>query len=91
MTAAIVIVDHLDEIGAFQKASKVTKEKMTKVSKFLSLKLQIHIKNAIGALNTFDQKEPKGKAESLLNALRYSTLTLNKPETPVAIKQMLNV
>lgn len=23
MTAAIVIVDHLDEIGAFQKASKV--------------------------------------------------------------------
>jgi len=73
MTAAIVIVDHLDEVGAFHKGSK------------------IHIKNAIGALNTFNQKEPKGKAESLLNALRYSTLTLNKPETPVTIKQMLNI
>jgi len=73
MTAAIVVVDHIDEAGAFHKSSK------------------IHIKNAIGALNAHNQKEPKGKVESLLNALRYSTLTLNKPETPPTVKQMLNI
>jgi len=73
MTGAIVIVDHLDELGAFHKSSK------------------IHVKNAIGALNSQNLKEPKGKTESMLNALRYSTLTLNKPETHAIYKQMLNV
>jgi len=70
MTAAIVVVDHLDDMGAFHKASKV------------------HIKNAIGALNNFTNKEA---TVSLLNALRYSTLNLNKPETPQIIKNLLNV
>jgi len=70
MTAGIVIVDHLDEMGAFHKGSKV------------------HIKNAIGALQNYN---PKTATESLLNALKFSTINLNKPETPQIIKGLLGV
>jgi len=69
MTAAIVLVDHLDDVGAFHK------------------KTQVHIKNAIAALKTYSG--PSGSTDSLLNALRFSTVHLNDAETPPVTKQLL--
>jgi len=65
MTAAIVLVDHLDDLGAFHR------------------KTQIHIKNAIAALKI------QSGTDSLLNALRFSTVHLNDADTPAPTKQML--
>jgi len=70
MTAGIVIVDHLDELGAFHKGSR------------------LHIKNAIGALQNYN---PKTNTDSLLNAIKFSTINLNKPETPQIIRGLLGV
>jgi len=69
MTAAIVLVDHLDDQGAFHK------------------KTNIHIKNAIASLKTYSG--PSGSTDSLLNALRFSTVHLNDPDTPPVTKNLL--
>jgi len=69
MTAAIVLVDHLDDQGAFHK------------------KTAVHIKNAIAQLKTYSG--PSGSTDSLLNALRFSTVHLNDPDTPPVTKSML--
>jgi len=53
---------------------------------------KIHIRNAIGALKA--EKENSNKAteiDSMLNALRFSTITLNRPETPQVTKNYLGV
>jgi len=67
MTASIVLVDHIDQQGAFHR------------------KGGIHIKNAIGALKDITD----GSTETMLNALRFSTVHLNDVETPQIIKTML--
>jgi len=69
MSAAIVLVDHLDDQGAFHK------------------KTPVHVKNAIAALKTYSG--PSGSTDSLLNALRFSTVHLNDADTPQPTKQML--
>lgn len=69
MTAAIVLVDHLDDFGAFHK------------------KTNLHVKNAIAALKTYSG--PSGSTDSLLNALRFSTVHLNDPDTPPVTKSLL--
>jgi len=69
MSAAIVLVDHLDDLGAFHK------------------KTNVHVKNAIAALKTYSG--PSGSTDSLLNALRFSTVHLNDADTPPTTKQML--
>jgi len=71
MTASIVLVDHIDEAGAFGK------------------KGGIHIKSAIVQLNKF-ATSGQGSTDCLLNALRFSTVHLNDPQTPEIVKKMLS-
>jgi len=67
MTGSIVLVDHLDPLGAFHKKST------------------INVKGAITKLKNFTEDSTEG----LLNALRYTTVHLNDPETPPTIKLLL--
>jgi len=67
MTGSIVLVDHLDPLGAFHKKST------------------INVKGAITKLKNFTEDATEG----LLNALRYTTVHLNDPETPPTIKLLL--
>jgi len=67
MTGSIVLVDHLDALGAFHKRSS------------------INVKGAITKLKNFTEVSTEG----LLNALRYTTVHLNDPETPQTIKLLL--
>jgi len=67
MTGSIVLVDHLDALGAFHKKSS------------------INVKGAITKLKNFAEASTEG----LLNALRYTTVHLNAPETPQTIKLLL--
>eukprot|EP01123_Difflugia_compressa_P000738 TRINITY_DN10856_c0_g1_i1.p1 TRINITY_DN10856_c0_g1~~TRINITY_DN10856_c0_g1_i1.p1 ORF type:complete len:318 (-),score=51.75 TRINITY_DN10856_c0_g1_i1:221-1174(-) len=67
MTGSIVLVDHLDALGAFHKKSS------------------INVKGAITKLKNFADVSTEG----LLNALRYTTVHLNDPETPQTIKLLL--
>jgi len=67
MTGSIVLVDHLDQLGAFHKKSS------------------INVKGAITKLKNFTEDATEG----LLNALRYTTVHLNDPETPPTIKLLL--
>jgi len=67
MTGSIVLVDHIDALGAFHKKST------------------INVKGAITKLKNFTEVSTEG----LLNALRYTTVHLNDPETPQTIKLLL--
>jgi len=67
MTGSIVLVDHLDPLGAFHKRSA------------------INVKGAITKLKNFTEDATEG----LLNALRYTTVHLNDPDTPPTIKLLL--
>eukprot|EP01116_Phalansterium_solitarium_P003702 TRINITY_DN14527_c0_g1_i1.p1 TRINITY_DN14527_c0_g1~~TRINITY_DN14527_c0_g1_i1.p1 ORF type:complete len:314 (+),score=93.89 TRINITY_DN14527_c0_g1_i1:167-1108(+) len=49
-------------------------------------KSPINIKGCIGVLKNYTTSPTDG----LLNALRFTTITLNNPETPSSIKQLLN-
>jgi len=49
-------------------------------------KSPINIKGCISVLKNYTQSPTEG----LLNALRFTTITLNNPETPNSIKQLLN-
>jgi len=71
MTASIVLVDHIDEQGAFCK------------------KTGIHVKSAIVQLNKFAATS-SCSTDCLLNALRFSTVHLNDPQTPEIVKKMLS-
>jgi len=71
MTASIVLVDHVDEQGAFCK------------------KTGIHVKSAIVQLNKFAVSS-NCSTDCLLNALRFSTVHLNDPQTPEIVKKMLS-
>jgi len=67
MTGSVVLVDHLDPLGAFHKKSS------------------INVKGAITKLKNFTEAPTEG----LLNALRYTTVHLNDPDTPPTIKLLL--
>jgi len=67
MTGSIVLVDHLDQFGAFHRKST------------------INVKGAITKLKNFQEVPTEG----LLNALKYTTVHLNDPETPQTIKLLL--
>jgi len=49
-------------------------------------KSPINIKGCINVLKTYTTSPTDG----LLNALRFTTIHLNEPETPASIKQLLN-
>jgi len=51
-----------------------------------SRKSPIHIKGCITVLKTFQG----GPTDGLLNALRFTTLHLNDPETPAVIRHLLD-
>jgi len=68
MTAAIVLYDHINAAGAFQRKSP------------------IDVKSCIISLKNFNCNA----SESLLNALRYTTVHLNDPTTPASIKSLLD-
>lgn len=68
MTGAVILFDHLHNLGAFSKKSP------------------INIKGCITVLKNTNQP---GSTDGLLNALRFTTIHLNDPETPGAIKQLL--
>jgi len=67
MVGAIILYDHISELGAFHKKSP------------------IGVRQCITLLKSHESK-PTG----LINALRFTTVHLNDPDTPDTIKQMLN-
>jgi len=67
MTGCIILVDHINQLGAFYKKSP------------------INIKGCITVLKNFIDSPTDG----LLNALRFTTIHLNDPDTPYGIKQLL--
>jgi len=74
MTGSIILYDHINPQGAFFKKSL------------------IHVKGCIQVLKGFQPTVPvtgTPPTEGLLNALRFTTIHLNDPETPSAVKQML--
>jgi len=75
MTGAIIIYDHVHPLGAFSKKSA------------------IKIKPAINILKTFEapaSPDAPTSTTALVNALKFTTLTLHKPTTPASIKSMLS-
>jgi len=54
-----------------------------------SRKSPINIKGVITALKTFPAAAGSGITDGLLNALRFSTIHLNDPDTPEIIKKLL--
>lgn len=52
-------------------------------------KSPIHIKGCIQVLRAYSGTGPANPTEGLLNALRFTTIHLNDPDTPNSIKQML--
>ena len=67
MTAAIILYDHVNPTGAFDKKS------------------QIDVKGAIRLLQ-------EGRTnDAMLNALRYTTKTINNESTQKSIKALLEV
>jgi len=73
MTGSVILFDHLHASGAFSKKSP------------------INIKGVITALKTYPAAGSggSGSTDGLLNALRFTTIHLNDPDTPAAIKQLL--
>jgi hypothetical protein len=73
MTGSIILFDHINPQGAFFKKSPV------------------HIKQAVLCLKHFTPTvpQPTPPTEGLLNALRFTTIHLNDPETPNGLKQLL--
>jgi len=74
MTGSIILFDHLHASGAFGK------------------KTLINIKGCITALKNYGSAGGgggSGHTDGLLNALRFTTIHLNDPDTPAAIKQLL--
>jgi len=67
MTGAVILFDHLHNLGAFSRRSP------------------INIKGCITVL----KNHQTGSTDGLLNALRFTTIHLNDPETPVSIRQLL--
>jgi len=68
MTGAVILFDHLHNLGAFSKKSP------------------INIRGCITVLKGHSQPH---STDGLLNALRFTTIHLNDPETPAAIRQLL--
>jgi len=73
MTGSVILFDHLHASGAFSKKSP------------------INIKGVITALKTYPTTGggAGGSTDGLLNALRFTTIHLNDPDTPATIKQLL--
>jgi len=73
MTGSVILFDHLHASGAFSKKSP------------------INIKGVITALKTYPATGSggSGSTDGLLNALRFTTIHLNDPDTPATIKQLL--
>jgi len=74
MTGSVILFDHLHASGAFSKKS------------------MINIKGVITTLKTYPTSgggSGSGSTDGLLNALRFTTIHLNDPDTPAAIKQLL--
>eukprot|EP01121_Diplochlamys_sp_Union-15-3_P018407 TRINITY_DN6685_c0_g1_i1.p1 TRINITY_DN6685_c0_g1~~TRINITY_DN6685_c0_g1_i1.p1 ORF type:complete len:312 (+),score=40.90 TRINITY_DN6685_c0_g1_i1:25-960(+) len=67
MTGCIILVDHVNQFGAFHK------------------KTPINIRGCITVLKNFLDSPTDG----LLNALRFTTIHLNDPDTPSSTKQLL--
>ena len=67
MTGAIILYDHVNPTGAFDKKS------------------QIDVKGAIKLLQSDNTND------AMLNALRYTTKTINNDSTQKSIKAMLEV
>jgi len=73
LTASIITFDHTDPVGAFHKKSP------------------IHAKNAITTLKNFTPMQPGDHAEteSLINALRFTTVHLNDEGVPSSVQALL--
>jgi len=68
MTGAVILFDHLHNLGAFSRRSPI---------------------NIKGCITVLKNHNPPGSTDGLLNALRFTTIHLNDPDTPGAIKQLL--
>lgn len=94
MVGSIILYDHVSEQGAFVKKSPInvrTIHLILSPSSFLLYAIadnQQQVKGCIHVLKTF-QPTTDQSTDGLLNALRFTTIHLNDPETPGSIKQLL--
>ncbi len=81
MTAAIILYDHVHPNGAFEKKSAID----VKGKKNSQITKELSVSGAIKLLLSPDENN------AMLNALRYTTKTINSDSTQKQIKQLLEV
>jgi hypothetical protein len=95
MTGAIILFDHINEQGAFMKRSPINVTLHVHFTHFVRISIGfslifVQVKACVQILKNYVvPEEVTGTTDGLLNALRFTTVHLNDPDTPGAIKQLL--
>lgn len=87
MVGSIILYDHVSEQGAFVKKSPINVCSSSSLFSHIIL-TPSKVKGCIHVLKTFTPTTDQS-TDGLLNALRFTTIHLNDPETPGSIKQLL--